>query len=102
MKIGQDPRLEGDRQERVTAAKHKARYALMSKLANDKIELATYLDVMGRTHLIESAKGAPKIEKLTIKKYKVHEEKKEEKRKIAQKKNRPIPTNQYTNLFVVT
>ena len=66
MRIGQDPRLEGARQSKISEARTKARYALMAKLATDKIELPTYLDVMGRTHLISSTQGHPKVEKKRI------------------------------------
>ena len=75
MKIGQDPRLEGDRQSKLTEMRTKARYAIMTKLANDRIELTTYLDVMGRTHLIDNSRGAPKIEKKKIEHAKKYQEK---------------------------
>ena len=77
MRIGQDPRRDGKYTSKVSEARSKARYAMMSKLANEKIDLRTYLDVMGRTSLIDSAKGPPKINRKAIEKVKQCHEKQE-------------------------
>ena len=98
MRIGQDPRLEGGRQSKISEARTKARYALMAKLATDKIELPTYLDVMGRTHLISSTQGHPKVEKKRIEalasQHKKNLKKLEmEEQKKAKQSYKPVNTN---------